>query len=187
MNAIRTRVIAVCAGFLLAASAPALAQTTVGGTGIVPDRTAGEREFTLGGAGATNMDFDDSLGGVNFSYGWYSTPTQLWVIRQTINYANPSSGGQSWNGATRIGFDQHFTTTGPMRPFVGVTAGGVYGDRVSDSWTAGIEAGLKYYVHSRTFVYAVAEYAWLFNKADQLEDTFDDGQINWSIGIGFNF
>lgn len=186
MNTLRSRFIPLCAGCLLVVTATAFAQTTVN-TAVMADRVAGDREFTLGGSGASNTDFDDSLGGATFSYGWYSTPTQMWVIRQSINYSNPSFGGQSWNGATRLGFDQHFAASGPVRPFVGVTLGGVYGDRVSDSFSAGIEAGLKYYVHSRTFIYAVAEYAWLFNDADDLDDTFEDGQINWSVGVGFNF
>ena len=185
MNTIGSRFIPLCAGMLLAAVA-ASAQTTVS-TGDLTVRTAGEREFTLGGSGASNKEFDESFGGVNFSFGTYINPTQQWVLRQSINYANPSSGGQSWNGATRLAFDQHLTAHGRLRPFVGVNVGGVYGDRVRDTFAAGLEGGAKLYVHPRTFIYAIVEYGWFFRHARNVDDTFSSGQFNWGLGVGFNF
>jgi hypothetical protein len=186
MNTIPSRVISICAVLLMATAASA--QTTVSApSGGLTVRTAGEREFTLGGSGATNKEFDESFGGVNFSYGWYSTDTQQWVIRQSINYSNPSVGGQAWNGATRLAFDQHLTAYGAVRPFVGVNVGGVYGDRVRDTFSAGLEAGAKFYVQPRTFIYAMVEYGWFFRHARNVDDTFSDGQFNWSVGVGFNF
>ena len=186
MNTIPSRVISICAVLLMATATSA--QTTVSApSGGLTVRTAGEREFTLGGSGATNKEFDESFGGVNFSYGWYSTDTQQWVIRQSINYSNPSVGGQAWNGATRLAFDQHLTAYGAVRPFVGVNVGGVYGDRVRDTFSAGLEAGAKFYVQPRTFIYAMVEYGWFFRHARNVDDTFSDGQFNWSVGVGFNF
>jgi hypothetical protein len=163
------------------------AQTTVPVPGDLTTRHAGEHEITLGGSGASNKDFDESFGGVNFSYGWYTSPTQEWVLRQSINYANPNVGGQSWNGATRLAFDQHLAAHGAVRPFIGANIGGVYGDAVRDTFAAGLEAGAKFYVQSRTFVYAMAEYGWFFRRARNLDDRFNDGQFNWSVGVGFNF
>jgi len=161
----------------------ATAQTTV----VDPTRQAGEREITLGGSGASNQEFDDSFGGVNFSYGWYTTSTALWSIRQSINYSNPSIGGTRFNGSTRVAFDMHLAERGPVRPFVGVNVGGVYGDNVRDTFAAGLEAGAKFYVQSRTFVYALVEYGWFFRNARNVDDTFRDGQFTWSVGVGFNF
>jgi hypothetical protein len=187
MNNIPYRIIPLCASLLLAAATAASAQTTVNAPGGLTTRTAGEREFTLGGAGATNKDFDDSFGGVNFSYGWYTSDTQEWVVRQAINYSNPSNGGQAWNGSTKIAFDQHFASRGALRPFVGVNFGGVYGDRVRDTFAAGLEAGGKFYVQPRTFLYALVEYGWFFRHGRDVDNTFSSGQFNWSVGVGFNF
>lgn len=189
MNKIPSRIVAICASLLLVTAANvASAQTTVSApTGDLTVRTAGEREFTLGGSGATNRDFDDSLGGVNFALGWYTSETQEWVLRQSINYSNPSNQGQSWNGSTRIAFDQHLAARGALRPFVGVNVGGVYGDRVRDTFAAGLEAGAKFYVQPRTFVYALVEYGWYFRHGRDVDDTFDDGQFTWAAGVGFNF
>lgn len=162
------------------------AQTTPN-TGFASARRGGESEFTLGGAGAANRDLDNTFGGVNFSYGVYTNETFMWAIRQSINYSNPSNGGTQWNGSTRLALDQHFASQGNLRPFVGVNFGGVYGDAVNDTWAAGLEGGAKFYVQSRTFVYAMAEYGWFFRRARNLDNTFDDGQFNWGVGIGFNF
>jgi hypothetical protein len=188
MNMIRIGRASLIASLLLAATAAATAQTTVSSpAGDLTARTAGEREFTIGGAGATNKEFDDSFGGVNFAYGWYTSPTQDWVLRQSINYSNPSNGGQAWNGATRIAFDHHIASHGALRPFVGVNVGGVYGDRVRETFAAGLETGAKFYVRPKTFIYAMAEYGWFFRRARSVDNSFSDGQFNWAVGVGFNF
>jgi hypothetical protein len=150
-------------------------------------RRAGEREFTLGGAGATNPDMNNSFGGVNFSYGWYATENAAWVIRQSINYSNPRVGPTTWGGATRVAYDYHLAPQGALRPFVGANFGGAYGDAIRDTFAAGLEGGVKFYVQPRTFVYTMAEYGWFFRRASGIDRGFKDGQINWSMGLGFNF
>ncbi|HEX2852034.1 MAG TPA: hypothetical protein VHO24_02260 [Opitutaceae bacterium] len=167
----------------------AVAQTSPGSPAFDPASppAAGTMEFTIGGGGISNKDLDDSLGGINFSVGQYVGIASQLVLRQSINYSNPDVGGDSWVGSTRIAFDQHILARGTVRPFVGVNLGGVYGDGVSDSFAAGLEAGAKFYVIPRTFIYVMAEYDWLFRKAKDLNNRFDDGQFNWSVGVGFHF
>lgn len=172
---------------LIALPFAAVAQTATT-TGVINvARQAGDREFTLGGSGASNTDFDSSLGGVNFSYGQYINETLMWSLRQTVNYINPDVGGTQWNGSTRLAIDQHLTAYGQFRPFVGANFGGAYGDSVSDTWLAGLEIGGKYYVQPNTFVFAMAEYGWFFSDADRVEDEFNNGQFTWVVGVGFNF
>jgi hypothetical protein len=169
---------------LLVAAGAAQAQTaTAGAWGPI----AGSREVTLGGSGAFNKDLNDSFGGVNFSFGTYLNEMSEWSIRQSIVYSNPRFGGQSWNGATRAAFDWHFAGRDRLRPFAGVNFGGVYGDSVKDTFAAGLEGGAKYYVQQRTFVYGIVEYAWFFSRASRLDNSFRDGQFNYSVGMGFNF
>lgn len=170
--------------FLCAATAAiASAQVTVVDTA----RRGGEREFTIGGSGASNKAFDNSFGGVNLSYGVYSNETQAWVLRQSINYSNPNRGSTQWNGSTRVAFNQHLAARGPVRPFIGINVGGVYGDAVRDTWAAGLEGGGKYYVAPRTFLYALVEYGWFFRNTRDVDDRFRAGQFNWSLGVGYNF
>lgn len=172
-------------GSLAQPTASPATTTTDEFTTFVPQR--GDREFTLGGSGATNKDFNDSLGGVSFSYGSYLNETLAVVLRQSVNYTNPSAGGTQWNGSTKIALDQHVMANGRWRPFVGANFGRIYGDAVHDTWSAGLETGLKYYVLPRTFIMATVEYGWLFDDSDAVDDRFDDGQWNWTVGIGFNF
>lgn len=181
-------------GLLLASILPLAAAAQTSTTTPPPDPDPGvtygpassRYEVTLGGSGATNTDFDSSLGGVNFSVGTYFNDSLLGSIRQAVNYSNPDNAGTSWGGSTFLALDQHFGSSA-LRPLVGVNIGRIYGDNVHDTWAAGLEAGAKFYVQSRTFVYGLAQYAWLFDDGDDIDDTFDDGQILWTVGIGFNF
>ena len=142
-------------------------------------------EFTLGGSGVSNKQLDNSAGGVNFSFGKYIDNALLVSIRQTISYSNPNTGGTAWDGSTLAAIDEHFGH-GVFRPFLGVNFGGVYGDGIKDSWAAGLEAGLKCYVLPKTFVFALAEYEWLFEKSSQIHGQFNQGQFIWTVGVGFN-
>lgn len=150
-------------------------------------RMPGDREFSIGGSGASSKDFDSTLGGVSFSYGQYLNNTLAVVLRQSVNYSNPDVGGTQWNGSTRIAVDKYVLPRGRVRPFIGANFGGIYGDQVNDSWAAGLETGAKVYVQERTFIVATVEYSWLFENSRGLDDRFDDGQFNWTVGVGFNF
>ena len=148
---------------------------------------AGDHEVTLGGSGFSNRRFDNSGGGVNFSYGWYLNDTLLFAVRQGINYSNPSGGGSDWNGSTRLALDQHLLPRGAFRPFVGVNFGGVYGDSTNDTWVAGLEGGLKFYVNQNTFIFGLADYGWAFRSARNVDDNFRSGGFSWTLGLGYNF
>lgn len=150
-------------------------------------QAAGVREFTIGGSGASNKDMDDSMGGVDFAYGSFLSQNTQWALRQSVSYANPNTGDSGWNGSTRLVYDVGFNHDGFARPFIGVGGGRIYGDTVNDSWTAGLEAGSKFFVKSRTFIYAMASYDWVFERGSQLDDRFDDGRIAWNLGVGYQF
>jgi len=47
--------------------------------------------------------------------------------------------------------------------------------------------GAKFDVQERTFVVATVEYGWFFRNAEGVNNQFDEGQWNWSLGVGFNF
>ena len=145
----------------------------------------GDRELIVGGSGGADRSFDNSFGGASVSYGYFVNNSLSGILRQSVNYAKPEDAGSQWAGATRFAVDQHFLQ-GPLRPFLGANVGRIYGEGVRDSWVAGLEGGMKYYVQPRTFLHATAEYGWLFQRARNF-DRFDSGQWNWSLGVGFNF
>lgn len=164
------------------------AQTTPTPTTTTPDfgARAGDMEFTLGGSGLADKDIDNSNGGVAASLGYYLNDTLAVTVRQTVNYADFDSGESDWIGSTRLALDQHLGS-GRFRPFLGINAGGVYGDEVNDTFVAGLEGGLKFYVQPRTFLFALVDYSWSFDDSDDVDDTFDDGGFQWTVGVGFNF
>ncbi len=147
----------------------------------------GVRELTFGGSGGVDRGFNDSFGGATASYGVYFNNEWLGVVRQSINYNNPDVGATRWSGSTRVAANYHFTELGMVMPFVGASFGRIYGDAVHDTWTAGLEAGLKYYVRRQVFVFAMVEYSWFFERGRQLDNNFDKGQFGWTTGVGFNF
>jgi hypothetical protein len=149
--------------------------------------TAGTRELSFGGSGGSNRRMNDSFGGATASYGVFLTDTWQGLVRQSLNYSNPSGASRTWNGSTRLAADYHFPTDARVRPFLGANFGRIYGSSLRDTWSAGLEGGAKFYVQSRTFVYALAEYNWLFRKTRDLDNNFGSGQLYWTVGVGFNF
>lgn len=147
---------------------------------------AGDWELTLGGSGGSNNDLDTSLGGVNASLGYFLSDTLEISVRQSMSYSNGAGGGAEYDGSTFVALDQHFGTA-RLRPFIGVSAGGLYGDNTNNTFAAGLETGLKFYVQPKTFIFAHVNYVWTFEDSDTVGDNFDDGGFLWALGVGFNF
>ena len=147
----------------------------------------GVQELTFGGSGGVDRGFNDSFGGATLGYGVYFNNEWMGAIRQSLNYNNPDVGATRWSGSTRVAANYHFTELGMAMPFVGASFGRIYGDAVRDTWTAGLEVGVKYYVRRQVFVFAMVDYSWFFDRGRQLDNNFDEGQFGWTTGIGFNF
>ncbi len=183
-----TKLILVSSALMLAGAFPVLAQNETQSSSYRASddfgARAGDWEFTLGGGGASNTDMDSSGGGVSASAGYYFSDTLELSVRQTTNYSN-GAGDAQYDGSTFVALDHHFGS-GRLRPFVGVNVGAVYGENTSDSWAAGLEGGLKFYVQPRTFLFALVNYAWTFEDASDADDTFSDGGLLWTVGVGFN-
>ena len=152
-----------------------------------PRPIQGVQELTFGGSGGSNRQLSDSFGGGSVSYGVYYNNEWQGVIRQSLNYHNPSGGSTTWSGSTRLAADYHLTTLGDYMPFFGASFGRIYGTSLRDTWSAGLEAGLKYYTQRKLFLFGMVEYNWLFKRARQADNNFGSGQFIFTTGIGFNF
>lgn len=149
----------------------------------------GDREFSIAGSGSSDKDFDSGSFGLVADLGWYFSDPLVLGVRQSVNYANIEGEDVSddfWNGATRGYLDYHFGSS-RLRPFLGASLGGIYGDGVNDSAFAGLETGVKYYVRQKTYLLARVEYQWFFDSGSEADDTFDDGAWAYTVGIGYNF
>lgn len=149
-----------------------------------------EQEFSISGTGSSDQEFNSGSFGVTGDLGWYLGDSLVAGIRQSVNYASIS--GESitndfWNGSTR-GYANYQFLDDRARPFVGGSLGGIYGDGVNNSAFAGLEAGLKYYVQSKTYFLSRVEYQFLFDSTSDASDSFqDDGIWAYTVGLGYNF
>src|SRR5688500_10637881 len=110
---------------------------------------ANDWEFTLGGSGYADNEFDTGAFNLGGSVGYFYTDNWEIGVRQIIGF---SSSGERWRGSTRLATDYHFHFD-KFVPFIGLNFGYVYGDDFDDTWAAAPEVGLKYYVHENTFIY----------------------------------
>lgn len=144
----------------------------------------GVREFTIIGSGSSDDSFDNTSLNTSFSIGQFFTDRLQGAIRQDISFSD--IGSSNWNGSTRLVADYHFGS-GRLVPLIGITLGYIYGDNVKEQFIAGPEAGLKYFMNSTTFVYGLIEYQFLFENANDVDDTYDDGRWVYGIGLGLTF
>ena len=151
-------------------------------TPVFAQPEAGDWEFTLGGSGSADNEFDSGGFSVAGSFGYFATENVEVGVRQGLGFA---SSGDVWDGSTRLFVDYHFLV-GKFVPFIGANIGYVYGTDFDDTFAAAPEVGFKYYVREKTFVFAAAEYLWFFDEARAADDNFDDGRFEFTAGIGFN-
>jgi len=178
------KTLALGAGYLAVALTPGATQAAgLGDWGPVK----GDWEFTLGGNGTSNKDFGTNTGGFNATVGYFLSDAFELALRQSINFTVGGDVQDAVGGATYGALDYHFRVGQKLRPFVGVTFGGLYGDYVNDSLAAGLECGLKYYVKPKTFIFGTFGWNWLFDDGDSLTNNFDDGSFVYTAGVGFNF
>jgi len=145
----------------------------------------GDKEVLLNGTGTSDKDFDSTDFSIGGSIGYFLTKNIEAAFRQDLRFVNVENGGSSWNGISRGALDYHFDL-GRWWPFVGGNIGYSYGHNVSDTWEAGIEGGLKFFVNTTTFLLGMVEYEWLLDS-DHTPSGFDHGQWVYAVGIGFRF
>jgi hypothetical protein len=162
----------------------ALAQDRVEGETDIFGPEAGDWEVTLSGTGSNNNDFEGGSGGMSGSIGYFFTEEIELSLRQSLSVVDFGESSSSFS--TRVAVDYHFDLD-RLRPFIGASFGGVYGDDVNDTFIAGLEGGAKYYVLPKTFLYGLIEYQFFFDDGDDADDNFDDGQFVYTVGIGFHF
>lgn len=146
----------------------------------------GDQEITLNGAGSSDKDFDSTVFSVQGSWGQYLSDASLWGVRQTVSARDQEGESVKFDGSTRVFYDYQFGS-GAARPFLGLSVGGVYGDQVDETFMAGPEVGIKYWVLDKTFITAMAEYQFLFKSGSDARDRYDDGAFFYSVGLGYNF
>ncbi len=171
-----TRVTAVVSLFCLILPAAAFAQGF----------TQGDKDLTLSGSGSSSKDFDSTAFSIEGYLGYFFTDNLEGMIRQGVGYADVPGSDNNWNASTRVALDYHFDL-GRWWPFVGANLGYIYGDQVHDTWVAGPEGGVKFFVNETTYVLGLIEYEFFFDSSDNIDDAFDDGRFVYILGVGFRW
>ncbi len=143
----------------------------------------GDKEVLLSGSGASDQDFDSTIFAINGSLGYFFTDKIEGAVRQSVHYSQIEDGGSAWNGSTLLAVDYHFDM-GRVWPFIGANIGWIYGDGVTDTGLAGPEGGVKIFVTDAAFILGMVQFDWFFDSDDE---SFDDGQWTYLIGVGFRW
>jgi hypothetical protein len=143
----------------------------------------GDWVLTLGGSGSSDNDFIDNDFEFDGSLSYFVSDQIGVGVRQGVSFNDVEGSDDDWNASTVVFADFHFNL-GRWQPFIGAEIGYLYGDNVDDTWIAGPEGGVKYFVNSTTFIYGMVEYQFFFEDTDELDSSFDDGQFVYSLGLG---
>jgi hypothetical protein len=149
----------------------------------------GKWEVTLLGSGTSDKDFDNGGFAFTGTVGYYFNDQFQVALRQGVTYSDVSGDDDVLQGATRVGAFYHFNydETQMLVPYVGLNIGYLYGDNIEETFAAGPEVGLKYFVNDTTFITGSVGYEFLFEDGDDADDAIEDGQLFYGLGIGFQF
>lgn len=147
---------------------------------------SGDNEITISGQGQSDKELDNNAFSMTASYGKYINDQGQIGIRQSLSLADREGESTDFDGAT-VGYYDHHFGGGDVRPFLGANLGYNYGDRTEETFSAGPEAGVKFYVREKTFVQGMVQYQFLFDSSDDVDENYDDGIIYYSVGMGYNF
>ena len=146
----------------------------------------GAKSFTISGSGTSDQDFDGTAYGVSADLGYFLTDKWQAGLRQSVNGLAGDEVSNEWAGSTR-GYIGYNFLDGTYRPYLGANLGGIYGESVKNTGTAGLEAGLKVYVLQKTYLNFGVEYSFLFEDENDINNSYDDGIYLYNIGVGFNW
>jgi hypothetical protein len=145
-------------------------------------------ELQLLGAGSSDSEFEAGGFTMNAQVGYYFTDQFQVRLGQSATYADTGD-DNTWSATTRLGGYYHFNYSVEQQwvPYIGANLGYVYGDGVSDTFVAGPEVGVRYFVNDTTFITGSIAYDFFFDDAGDADSAFDDGQFVYAIGIGFQW
>jgi hypothetical protein len=136
----------------------------------------GNWALTLSGGGASTKDLEDSTFTLNVAPSYFLTDGIELGVRQVATYAD------GFSGATTPFVDFNFNLDNKaLVPFIGANVGYSYGHDVNDSWRAGPEAGVKYFVNPTTYIEGLVAYEFDLNEG------IDEGAFLYTLGIGFKW
>jgi hypothetical protein len=149
-----------------------------------PTEGASEAQISAGFFHAQGSDSGNL--NVDLSYGYYLTPGWQLGIRQALNYSFIDDGRDFWIASTTPFINYHFRLTDIIVPYLGGFIGLVWNDRDATG-TIGPQAGVKFFVHDRTFLNLGYRYEFFFNRFKAIGDNSSRGNHVLNLGVGFSW
>lgn len=147
----------------------------------------GDFEFTLGANGNNDNQFDSGGFSLATSLGYFLTDHFEIGARHSMSFFDAEDVESTFLATTRAFADFHLDFD-RFQPFLGANIGIRYGDGdIDETGSIAPEGGIKFYALEKVFILAMMEYQWFFNEVSDIDDTADDGQFVYTLGLGFNF
>jgi hypothetical protein len=132
-------------------------------------------DLTLSGTGSNDKDFETFNASATASIGYFVADQLELGLRPS---ATIGDGGSQHLYNVGAFADFHFDI-GKLVPFVGGNIGYQFGSEIAeDGWSAGPEAGLKFFLNNTTYVFGIASYQFNLNEG------FDSGAFVYGLGLG---
>lgn len=117
----------------------------------------------------------------------YTIADQVEVgVRQQLGFTLRNNAGDTWNGATQ-GVLDFYLINDTIAPYVGGSAGWIYGDTVEEDVLLGPEAGVKFFLQPDAFLDVRAQYLFLLDARDDFDDAFKTGSWFYGLNMGMTF
>ena len=162
----------------------ALISSIVGIASVAAVPRDGANEVQVSAGFFSAQDSDSGNLNIDLSYGYYLTPGWQIGFRQGLNSLFVEDARDQWSATTAPFFNYHFRVTDIIVPYLGGFLGAVWNDR-DITGTLGPQVGVKFFVHDQTFLNLGYRYEWFWDKFERIDDSSDNGNHVFNIGVGF--
>jgi hypothetical protein len=162
----------------------ALISSIVGVASVAALPRDGAHEVQVSAGFFSAQDSDSGTLNIDLSYGYYLTPGWQIGFRQALNSLFVEDARDQWSATTSPFFNYHFRVSDIIFPYLGGFIGAVWNDR-DITGTLGPQVGVKFFVHDQTFLNLGYRYEWFWDKFERIDDSSDNGNHVFNIGVGF--
>lgn len=136
-------------------------------------------EISLSGSGGTPSGGDSFNAVANVGLGYFLTDAIELGIRQGIGYSDVTD--NHWFGSSTFFGDYNLALNDKFVIFAGGLGNVTYGDGQVAAWSAGPEAGIKYFVTPSTIIGFSVAYTWDINQTGDN----NSGQFLYNLALSF--
>jgi hypothetical protein len=143
---------------------------------------AGPIEVAISGAGTNDRSFRQGDFTLDGQIGVFLLPILEVSARDGVSYSD-FGGKPDWDNTVKGALDLELPLD-RLEPYIGGNVGYITSTTFRSTTEAAPELGLKLFITRSAFVFAQAEYDFFFTHNST---TFNTGEFNYTVGVGFRF